>query len=120
MNILYLTYMDKMYLSFKCPVCGNVVHTTDVYCNCCNAVCTLVSVGRENCDIIIEDIYVSKHHLDIVYIRHPSKSFFSIINYGANGTVVGGRKLRNRESVTIPIVLKSVVTGTFLVLSTRT
>lgn len=91
-----------MFASYKCPVCGSEIHTTDKYCNCCHSVCTLVSVGRENCDIVIEDLYVSRHHLDILYIQYQSKSFFTIFNYGANGTVVGGRELRNRESITIP------------------
>lgn len=94
--------MDEMFASYKCPVCGSDIHTTDEYCNCCHSVCTLVSVGRENCDIVIEDLYVSRHHLDIVYIQYQSKSFFTIFNYGVNGTVVGGRELRNRESITIP------------------
>ena len=105
--------MDEMFASFKCPVCGNVIHTTDEYCNCCHSVCTLVSVGREKCDIAIEDFYLSRHHLDIIYVQHHSKSFFTLINYGATGTVVGGRKLGNRESITIPNVgtMPSVLLG---------
>lgn len=91
-----------MFASFKCPICGNVIHTTEDHCNCCSSLCTLVSVGRENCDIVIEDLYVSRHHLDIVYIQHNSKSFFAILNYGVNGTIVGGRVIRNGESITIP------------------
>ena len=94
--------MEEYIYPFKCPMCGAINSTIDRFCNCCHVTYILVSVGREKCDIIIDNVSVSKHHLDIIYTQRHSTSYYTIINCGINGTIVGGWKLKTGESITFP------------------
>lgn len=94
--------MSYMYESFRCPICGNIIPTSAGICNCCGAINVRITVGRYSCDISIDDLAVSRHHLDIVYTRHQTTSFYTIISYGINGTIVNGRVLHNGDTEEIP------------------
>lgn len=94
--------MSYMYESFRCPICGNIIPTSAGICNCCGAINVRITVGRYSCDINIDDFAVSRHHLDIVYTRHQTTSFYTIISYGINGTIVNGRVLHNGDTEEIP------------------
>lgn len=63
-----------------------------------------VTVGRENCDIIIVDplMKVSRKHLEIAYREFTGGRFYVITDQSANGTMVNGRRLTRNESVNIP------------------
>ncbi len=72
----------------------------------------LITVGRIGCDIIIDDSYVSRHHLDIVYTKTNDDEFYTIINYGNNGVQVNDKILRGkgeRISISSKNVLSMVV-----------
>lgn len=56
-----------------------------------------VSVGRENCDIIVLHPKVSRHHLDIIKEQAPEGNFYRLCDRSTNGTVVNGEKIQNSE-----------------------
>lgn len=94
--------MGYMYESIRCPICGNIIPFSAGFCNCCRAINVRITVGRYSCDISIDDLAVSRHHLDIVYTRHHTTSFYTIISYGIHGTIVNGRVLHNGDTEEIP------------------
>ena len=65
----------------------------------------LVTVGREDCDIIMgndDQMRVSRHHLDIVYKEFTGGRYYVITDHSSNGTLVNGRDLHRNESENIP------------------
>lgn len=67
-----------------------------------------VTVGRENCDIIVRDeqMKISRNHLDIVYKQFTGGKFFVITDHSSNGTIVNGHRLSRGESINIPLNAK--------------
>ncbi len=90
-------------ITYRCPVCGKDQSYNEVCCFC-HSKSRLITVGRKSCEIIIDNISVSKHHLDIIFTQSERDEFYTIINYGINGTVVDGIILKRNERV----VLKNI------------
>ena len=87
---------------FLCPICGHTNYHRTGRCLGCTSVYILTTVGRYNCDIVINNPLISSYHLDIIYVKTKNdKSFYVIRNYGWNGTVVNGKRLQRGESITI-------------------
>ena len=65
----------------------------------------LVTIGREGCDIIIDDplMKVSRNHLDIAYKQFTGGKYYVITDHSANGTLVNGRRIGRNESENIPV-----------------
>jgi len=65
----------------------------------------LVTVGREDCDIIVKDPLkrVSRHHLDITYKHFTGGRFFVIYDRSSNGTLVNGRRICKGDTENIPV-----------------
>lgn len=63
-----------------------------------------ISVGREMCDIILEDSEqkISRHHADIEIREFTGGKFYVFTDCSANGTIIDGKKV-NKQSVNIPI-----------------
>ena len=63
-----------------------------------------ISVGREGCDIIIDDplMKVSRNHLDIAYKQFTGGRYYVITDHSSNGTLVNGKKISRNESENIP------------------
>ena len=63
----------------------------------------LLSVGREKCDIIIndKDYKVSRHHADIELKVFTGGRYYVFTDCSANGTVINGKSI-NKASVNIP------------------
>jgi hypothetical protein len=59
-----------------------------------------ISVGRENCDIIVPHPKVSRHHADIT-IQSDGRTYL-LKDRSSNGTVVNGEKIHQR-GVHIPV-----------------
>lgn len=64
----------------------------------------MVTVGRQDCDIIIDDPCqkVSRCHLEITYRQFTGGRFYVINDRSSNGTSVNGRMIHRGESVNIP------------------
>lgn len=64
----------------------------------------IISVGREKCDIIVEDSErkISRHHADVELKAMTGQKCYVFTDCSANGTVVNGRVLR-KSSVNIPV-----------------
>ncbi|MDO5526023.1 MAG: protein kinase [Prevotella sp.] len=62
-----------------------------------------ISVGREMCDIILEDSEqkISRHHADIEIREFTGGKFYVFTDCSANGTIIDGKKV-NKQSVNIP------------------
>ena len=81
---------------FEMELCGGATTVT----NCCSN--DTVSVGREDCDIVVSHPKVSRHHLDIRQEQggNPmdTSGWYScsiICDRSANGTVINGEKIHN-------------------------
>lgn len=63
-----------------------------------------ISVGREMCDIILEDSEqkISRHHADIEIREFTGGKFYVFTDCSANGTIIDGKKV-NKQSVNIPV-----------------
>lgn len=63
-----------------------------------------ITVGREGCDIIIDDpmMKVSRSHIDITYRQFTGGRFYVIADHSSNGTMVNGRRLSRGDSENIP------------------
>lgn len=63
-----------------------------------------VTIGREGCDIIVDDpmMKVSRNHLDIAFKQFTGGRYYVITDHSSNGTLVNGRKISRNESETIP------------------
>lgn len=64
-----------------------------------------VTVGREDCDIIIgndEQLRVSRQHLDIIYKEFTGGRYYVVTDHSSNGTYVNGSDLKHGESINIP------------------
>lgn len=102
--------MSNMEL-FRCPRCGFRNMEASEFCVNCGYRLSAdldgfsISVGREGCDIIVNDpeMKVSKHHLDVSYNNLGLNSYYTITNYGGNGTLIGNRQLLLGESIKIPV-----------------
>lgn len=68
--------------------------TTVVSSNCRNNV---LSIGREDCDIVITHPKVSRHHLDIIKELASEGDFYRLNDRSANGTILNGEKFQNQE-----------------------
>ena len=64
----------------------------------------IVTVGREACDILINDplIKVSRKHLEITYKQFTGGRYYIITDHSSNGTMVNGKRLERGQSVEIP------------------
>lgn len=62
-----------------------------------------VSIGRERCDIIVEDAEqkISRHHADIELKEMTGRKCYIFTDCSANGSVVNGHVLR-KQSINIP------------------
>lgn len=62
-----------------------------------------ITVGREGCDIIVNDpmVRVSRNHLDITYRQFTGGRYYIISDHSSNGTIVNQRRLGRGESVNI-------------------
>ena len=69
---------------------------------------TNVTVGRKSCNIIVDNQYVSGHHLTIRYKRLSNSPIIEIEDVSTNGTGVDGRYLHN-GSMSFPFNLKNVL-----------
>lgn len=63
----------------------------------------MLSVGREKCDIIVndKDCKISRHHADIEMKVFTGGKFYVFTDCSANGTVINGKTVK-RTSVNIP------------------
>ncbi len=66
-----------------------------------------ITVGREDCDIIIDDLRmkVSRSHLDINFRQTTSGDFYVITDHSSNGTLINGQLYKRNTpkfSVSIP------------------
>jgi hypothetical protein len=57
----------------------------------------MVTIGREDCDIVIPHPKVSRRHLDIRNECNTGSGDFVLIDRSTNGTVVNKEKVHNRE-----------------------
>ena len=59
-----------------------------------------ITVGREGCDILINDDFmkVSRSHLDITFRQFTGGRYYVISDHSSNGTLVNGRRLNRGES----------------------
>lgn len=94
--------MISRYTYFRCPICGDVNSIRSRSCSSCGAQNILISVGREKCEIVVNNDYVAIHHLDIIYTYSLSASFYTLVSYGYNGTYIDNKILRKGEAFTIP------------------
>lgn len=64
-----------------------------------------LTVGREGCDIIIDDtlMKVSRNHLDIAYKQFTGGRYYVVTDHSSNGTLVNGKKINRNESEYIPV-----------------
>lgn len=64
----------------------------------------VISVGREGCDIIIDDPLqkVSRHHADITMRQFTGGTFYVYTDCSSNGTVINGNQLTRGMSENIP------------------
>lgn len=69
-----------------------------------NADNLFITVGREGCDIIIDDpmMKVSRSHLDIALKQFTGGRYYVITDHSSNGTLVNGRRIGRNESENIP------------------
>lgn len=63
-----------------------------------------ISVGREMCDIILEDSEqkISRHHADIEIREFTGGKFYVFTDCSSNGTVINSKVVRN-SSINIPV-----------------
>lgn len=63
-----------------------------------------ISVGRENCDIIIgtNNFKVSRHHADINFKQFTGGRYFVYTDCSSNGTIIDGRQYTRGMSYNIP------------------
>lgn len=54
----------------------------------------VVTVGRSGCDINISGEYISKNHLDILFVINTETNHVTITDHSTNGTGVNGRMVR--------------------------
>lgn len=64
----------------------------------------MITVGRMDCDIIVDDPFqkVSRCHLEITYRQFTGGQFYVINDRSSNGTMVNGHMMQRGESVNIP------------------
>lgn len=64
----------------------------------------MVTIGREKCDIILEDAEhkISRHHADVEYKAMTGRKCYVFSDCSANGTIVNGKAIKS-TSVTIPV-----------------
>jgi serine/threonine protein kinase len=75
---------------FELELNGGATAVTENYTN-------MISVGREDCDIIISHPKVSRRHLDIIKEPASEGDFYRLCDRSSNGTVMNGEKFQNRE-----------------------
>lgn len=61
-----------------------------------------ITVGREKCDITIDDPTVSRRHLYISFKQFTGGRYYVITDQSANGTLVNGNRLNQNDQETIP------------------
>ena len=64
----------------------------------------MVSIGREKCDIIVNDSErkISRHHADVELRAMTGNKYYIFTDCSANGSVVNGRNIK-KQSVNIPV-----------------
>lgn len=68
-----------------------------------------VTVGKsDECGIVIQNQFVSRHHLTIRYKHLPNGSIIEIEDYSTNGTGINGKYL-HKGSMSVPFNLKNVM-----------
>lgn len=64
----------------------------------------MVSIGREKCDIIVNDSErkISRHHADVELKAMTGNKYYVFTDCSANGSIVNGRIIK-KQSVNIPV-----------------
>ena len=64
----------------------------------------MVSIGREKCDIIVNDSErkISRHHADVELKAMTGNKYYIFTDCSANGSIVNGRNIK-KQSVNIPV-----------------
>lgn len=64
----------------------------------------MVSIGREKCDIIVNDSErkISRHHADVELRAMTGNKYFIFTDCSANGSIVNGKSIK-KQSVNIPV-----------------
>jgi serine/threonine-protein kinase len=57
----------------------------------------IVSIGKQNCDIVVPHQNVSRHHLDIEDISTTGRGYYRFTDRSTNGTVINGVTVHNRQ-----------------------
>lgn len=60
-----------------------------------------ISIGRENCDIIVDNLRVSRHHADVRLKQFTGGEFFIYTDHSSNGTQINGTQLSKGMSYNI-------------------
>lgn len=58
---------------------------------------SMISVGRESCDIIMSHPKISRHHLDIIKEPVSEGFLYRLRDRSTNGTIINGEKNQNTE-----------------------
>jgi serine/threonine-protein kinase len=56
-----------------------------------------ISIGKQNCDIVVQHPKVSRYHADIAKISVTRRSYYRFTDRSTNGTVINGEKVHNRQ-----------------------
>ena len=56
-----------------------------------------VSVGRENCDIVVFHPKVSRRHLDIIDVSTTGHGYYLFQDRSTNGTIINGQRVHNGQ-----------------------
>lgn len=87
----------------RCPWCGYESRTrTCRMCHSKNDNTNIISIGRVDCDLIVEDESkrVNRHHADIKYMKNGD--YFLFYDLSANGTTIDGQRCCRGDIVRIP------------------
>lgn len=57
----------------------------------------IMSIGREDCDIIVSHPMVSRHHLKIKWEDTVDGFLYKMVDCSTNGTIIDGEMIHNRE-----------------------
>jgi serine/threonine-protein kinase len=57
----------------------------------------IVSIGKQDCDIVVSHPNVSRHHLDIEFVNNTGSSYYRFTDRSMNGTIINGETIHNRQ-----------------------
>ncbi|GHV20929.1 protein kinase [Spirochaetia bacterium] len=63
---------------------------------------TIISIGRENCEINIPNLKVSRHHADIKIFNSGGHTTYLFEDHSSNGTAINGKRVHNATMEIIP------------------